>query len=173
MKDRTREALFNLLGPISRDQYVLDLFAGTGVMSLESLSRGAGEATLIEYHRPTAAVIRENIQSLGVEDRAHLIVADAFRWFRQAPPLPATPWLVFLCPPYDYYASRWRELQELLQRLIERAPMGSVLALEADTSFDPNHLPEAASWRVRDYPPARIALRISNHRPSRWYEEGP
>jgi 16S rRNA G966 N2-methylase RsmD len=128
-------------------------------MSLESLSRGAGGATLIELYRPAAAVIRQNIQSLGVEDRAQLVIGDAFRWFQQSPSLPQTPWLVFFCPPYDYYVSRWPDLRDLVRGVIERAPRGSILVLEADTSFDTNCLPEPDSWRIRDYPPARIALR--------------
>ena len=122
MKDRTREAVFNLLGPISSTHHVLDLFAGTGVMSLESLSRGAGGATLVELYRPAAAVIRRNIQLLDVENRVQLVVGDAFRWFRHSPPLPETPWLVFVCPPYAYYVSRWPELRELVQGVVERSP---------------------------------------------------
>ncbi len=159
MKDRTREAVFNLLGPISSTHHVLDLFAGTGVMSLESLSRGAGGATLIELYRPAATVIRRNMQLLDVENRVQLVVGDAFRWFQRMPPLPETPWLVFVCPPYAYYVSQWPELRELIQAVIERAPGGSRLVLEADTGFDTDRLPEPDSWRIRDYPPARIALR--------------
>ena len=159
MKDRTREAVFNLIGPISSAMYALDLFAGTGALGLESISRGASGATLVECHGPTAAVIRQNIQSLGIGDRVQLIRADVFYWMRQEPSLPTGPWLVFCCPPYDYYGSRCHDLLQLIDTLLKRAPAGSVLVVEADDSFDVAQLPEASAWRVRDYPPARIALR--------------
>jgi len=159
MKDRTRESLFNLLGPISSEMHVLDLFAGTGALGLEALSRGAAGAVLIERHRPTANVIRQNVETLGVEDRVQLIVTDVFRWFRQSPTLTSRPWIVFFSPPYDYYTTRWTELQELLQALCAQAPPGSLLAVEADTRFDTAQLPDSFLWRVRDYPPARVAVR--------------
>jgi 16S rRNA (guanine966-N2)-methyltransferase len=157
MKDRTREAVFNLIGPLLSPIHALDLFAGTGVLGLESISRGASGATLIECHGPTAAVIRENIQALGVGEQVELITTDVFRWVRQTPQLPEVPWLVFCCPPYDYYASRWDDLLQLINTLRGRAPLGSVFVVEADDAFDTQRLPEASSWRIRDYPPARIA----------------
>ena len=52
MKDRLREAVFNLIGPDIRGKHAIDLFAGTGALALESLSRGAKSATLIEQHHP-------------------------------------------------------------------------------------------------------------------------
>ncbi len=92
-------------------------------------------------------------------DRAQLMATDVFRWVRQTPPLPAQPWLVFCCPPYDYYTSRWDDLRQMLDGLLQRAPSGSTIVVEADTQFDAGRLPEPESWRVRDYSPARLALR--------------
>src|SRR5688572_16458652 len=60
MKDRVREAVFNLLGTTVEGCYVIDLFAGTGALGLEAISRGATGATFIERHFPTAKVIEEN-----------------------------------------------------------------------------------------------------------------
>ncbi len=54
MKDRLREAIFNLIGPEIRGKHAIDLFAGTGALGLEAISRGAARATLIEQHHPTA-----------------------------------------------------------------------------------------------------------------------
>src|SRR5262249_42961688 len=54
MKDRVREALFNLIGPNVRGMHAIDLFAGTGALGLEAISRGAAGATFIERHYPTA-----------------------------------------------------------------------------------------------------------------------
>src|SRR5687767_11185885 len=64
MKDRVREAVFNLVGPDVKEKLAIDLFAGTGALGLEALSRGAAEAVLLERHFPTAAVIGQNAVTL-------------------------------------------------------------------------------------------------------------
>ena len=64
MKDRVREAVFNLVGPAVKGTIVWDLFGGTGAMALEALSRGADRATIVERRFPTADVIRENVSRL-------------------------------------------------------------------------------------------------------------
>src|SRR5256885_1565381 len=73
MKDRVREALFNLIGPQIKGMYAIDLFAGTGALGLEALSRGAAGATFVEQHYPTAELIRQNIETLAVGDRALVV----------------------------------------------------------------------------------------------------
>lgn len=99
--DRTRESLFNMLaggrfGDPFRDARVLDLFAGTGALGFEALSRGAAQLTLVDDGRVAGRLIRENIKLLGCGDRARLIAANATR----LPPAEAPCDLVFLDPPY-------------------------------------------------------------------------
>jgi 16S rRNA (guanine966-N2)-methyltransferase len=83
MKDRLREALFNILGPAVQGKHALDLFAGTGALGIEALSRGALRATLIEQHRPTAALVRQNLVELGVAEKAEVVVGNVFIWWRR------------------------------------------------------------------------------------------
>src|SRR5208282_4422218 len=73
MKDRVRESLFNLLSTAVKGKVAIDLFAGTGALALEALSRGASRAVLIERHRPTAETIRRNATTLGVHDFIEVI----------------------------------------------------------------------------------------------------
>ena len=73
MKDRVREAVFNLIGPAVRGTHAIDLFAGTGALGLEALSRGAASALFVERHFPTADVIRQNVETLGVSNRATIL----------------------------------------------------------------------------------------------------
>ena len=82
MKDRLREAIFNLIGPEIRGRHAIDLFAGTGALGLEAISRGAARATLIEQHHPTADLIRKNIAELGLEARADVAVGNTFIWWK-------------------------------------------------------------------------------------------
>jgi len=80
--DRIRETLFNWLQPLLPNARVLDLFAGTGALGLEALSRGAAEATLLECDPAAAQALRETIGKLQAGDRARLLQADALGWLR-------------------------------------------------------------------------------------------
>ena len=158
MKDRVREAVFNLVGPAVRAKHALDLFAGTGALGLEAISRGALQATLIEQHAPTAAVIRRNVAELGIESICQVVTADVFFWASQRPELGPAPWLVFCSPPYDFYVDRTREMLDLLGGLIERVPAESIVVVECDARFDPSTLPGPDAWDVRSYPPAVVGV---------------
>ena len=79
-QDRVREALFSMLAPELPNADVLDLFAGTGAVGLEAVSRGARRATFVETDRRHVTTIKANIESLGATDKASVIVADAYRW---------------------------------------------------------------------------------------------
>jgi 16S rRNA (guanine966-N2)-methyltransferase len=100
--DRARQAVFNILAhtyDAIRDAKVLDVFAGSGAMGLEALSRGAERASFIESDRGAAEAIRRNIAACREQARAQLFIADA-----RKPPQVAANWapcsLVFLDPPY-------------------------------------------------------------------------
>jgi 16S rRNA (guanine966-N2)-methyltransferase len=96
--DRLREAVMSAL--LSRGpppDRVLDLYAGTGALGLEALSRGAGQAVLVERHAPTAALIRDNAAALGFAAAAEVVCADVLAWLRGA--AGRFGW-VFLDPPY-------------------------------------------------------------------------
>lgn len=76
LRDRVRTALFDTLGELVLDAFFLDLFAGTGAVGLEALSRGARHATFVDDSRQAVQLIRENIRRLGYEDRCEVINAD-------------------------------------------------------------------------------------------------
>ncbi|MFT3698222.1 MAG: 16S rRNA (guanine(966)-N(2))-methyltransferase RsmD [Kofleriaceae bacterium] len=98
--EKVREAIFNIL-PSVEDGHVLDLFAGSGALGIEALSRGATHATFVDAGKPQLAVIRGNLKELGIEDRATVIAGDAVA--AAARPLSAggTPYtLVTIDPPY-------------------------------------------------------------------------
>ena len=160
MKDRVREAVFNLLGPCVKGMHAVDLFAGTGALGLEALSRGAARATLIEQHHPTAQVLRENVAALGVESIAEVITANVFLRTRWEDRLGDTPWLVFCSPPYAFYVERAGPMLELLGGLLAAAPAQSAVVVEADQRFDFQRLPDPAAWDVRAYPPAVIGIYV-------------
>jgi 16S rRNA (guanine(966)-N(2))-methyltransferase RsmD len=158
MKDRVREALFNLIGPAIEGKHVLDLFAGTGALGFEALSRGAESATFVDRHFPTAEVIKQNAAALDVSAVATVLPANVLLWSRRLPPLPTVPWVAFCSPPWDLYVDQSDAVLALLNTLLEHAAAGSLLVVEADERFDLSLLPRADEWLVRAYPPAVIAI---------------
>ena len=75
--DRLRETLFNVLGPAVAGSRFLDLFAGTGAIGIEALSRGASEVVFVENHSPAASLIRRNLESLGIRKGTTVLARDA------------------------------------------------------------------------------------------------
>lgn len=95
--EKVREAIFNILGPVEGAR-VLDLFAGSGALGIEALSRGAAHATFVDTGKPALAALRANLRELGLEDRAAVLPMDAVAAARRPPP---APWgIVFVDPPY-------------------------------------------------------------------------
>ncbi len=128
--EKVREAMFNIIehriGTIE-GAHVLDLFAGSGALGLEALSRGAARATFIDSGRPALAAIHDNLRALGLSDRAEVHAGDATT-------LPArltseAPWnVVFVDPPYR---------SDLAVRAVaalpsERLAPGAVVVIEHD-----------------------------------------
>jgi len=164
MKDRVREALFNILGPAVEGKWAIDLFAGTGALGIEALSRGASRATFIEQHVPTAENIRQNLAELGLREQAEVVAGSAISWAHQICKTPqasapiAAPWLVLCSPPWDYFVQRRDQMLALLAGLIEAAPLDSVFVAEWDQRFDCQSLPDYQNWDIRTYLPAVIGI---------------
>lgn len=159
MKDRVREALFNLIGPSINGMLAVDLFGGTGALGLEALSRGASQAVFCERHFPTAAILRRNVETLDAQEASTILTMDTFLWFTRGPDLPQTvPWVVFCSPPYEFYVTRTDEMLVLIGGLIESAPNDSIFAVEGDTRADFSQLPLAEKWDIREYPPAVVGV---------------
>lgn len=160
MKDRVREVVFNLLGPRIRGKFAIDLFAGTGAIGLEALSRGAIGSLFIEQHHPTARVIDDNIRTLGVQDQTRVLTADTFIWARRREGLSSsTPWAVFCSPPYDFFVDRTEAMLQMIEGFVRTAPPESLLVVESDARFDWQLLSEPDTWSLRQFPPAILGIR--------------
>ena len=141
--DRLRETLFNILGQDVAGSRFLDLFAGTGAIGIEALSRGAAEAVFVENHPPAATLIRHNLESLDIRKGASVLAADVLRGLEKLAAAREGKTFffgfIFLDPPYDAANDYIRVLESLgCGNLL--APGGVVIA-EHRRSFS---LPEEA-----------------------------
>jgi 16S rRNA (guanine(966)-N(2))-methyltransferase RsmD len=112
--DRVREALFSILGPGAVEGVrVLDLFAGSGALGIEALSRGAAQAVFVDSDARAVAAVRRNLGAIGIEAPVHR--RDAFAWLKDAGD---TFDLVFADPPYSSAGRTAGRLAELLPPLL-------------------------------------------------------
>jgi 16S rRNA (guanine966-N2)-methyltransferase len=148
--DRLRETLFNVLGPSVSGARFLDLFAGTGAIGIEALSRGAAEIVFIENYAPAAKLIRRNLDSLAIRSGFTVFPTDVLRGLEmlatRLKDASAGFDFVFLDPPYAA-AEEYARVLKFLGAADLLAPGGIVVA-EHRRSFD---LPEEAGvlGRVR------------------------
>ncbi|HET6311652.1 MAG TPA: 16S rRNA (guanine(966)-N(2))-methyltransferase RsmD [Candidatus Nitrosotalea sp.] len=96
-----KQAIFNLVGPGIAGAHVLDLFAGSGALGIEALSRGAANVTFVDHQPRGLAILRQNLEVLGLRERAHVIRGDVVKWLEASPDQIKKAGLVFLDPPYD------------------------------------------------------------------------
>lgn len=139
--DRLRETIFNVLGPNVSGARFLDLFAGTGAIGIEALSRGATQVVFIENHKPAAALIRKNLDSLGIRSGFTVLPVDVLRGLEtlrsRKSGADSRFDLIFLDPPYAAAVDYARVLESLGSADL-LAPRGIVVA-EHHRKFD---LPE-------------------------------
>ena len=151
--DRVREAAFNLLGPAAAEgSTVLDLFAGSGAMGLEALSRGAAHATFVESDREACRTINRNLDKLGLEG-ATVLCQDALTALRADARAGTRYDLVLVDPPYRRFSSLQNALIEHLPKIL--APDG-LLLVETAAAEEPE-LP-LATRTSRRYGSARLTL---------------
>jgi 16S rRNA (guanine966-N2)-methyltransferase len=141
--DRVKESLFAALGPGRLvGARVLDLYAGSGALALEALSRGAAEALLVERSQAAARAIRTNIETLGVEERAVLRVGAVAALLGGA--APDEPFdLALLDPPYDTPVS---EVEAALRLLVEGAWLAPDATVVVERAADSTPLRWPAGW---------------------------
>ena len=153
--DRVREATFNALGSLGvvEGARVLDLFAGSGAMGIEALSRGAAWATFVDRDPRALAAVRANLDATGLGDRAEVVRAEAGRWLGGAGRFD----LAVLDPPYATDDATWVALLEGLD--------AGVAVLESDREVS---LPEG--WgilRSRSYGGSVVLLARATRPPER------
>jgi len=146
VSDRAREGVFASLGSTVPDARCLDLYAGTGAMGIEALSRGADSCTFVERSRAAVATIRDNLSRARLSEAAAVRSAEVGAFLRRRPDGPAGFDLVFLDPPYQTPSS---DIEHRLGDLAAGwlAPEGWTVVLTRGHKGDPPSLP--VHWAVR------------------------
>ncbi len=119
--DRVRESMFNSLVSLNavEDARVLDLFAGSGALGIEALSRGAASCVFVDHGRDARKAISTNLETTGFLDRSTVVAQDALVWLRDASKSSALGQfdLVLIDPPYAFEDELWSEVLNLVANL--------------------------------------------------------
>jgi 16S rRNA (guanine(966)-N(2))-methyltransferase RsmD len=162
--DMVRQALFSILGNAIPNRPFFDVFAGTGIVGMEAISRGSGPVTFVERDFRHVAEIEHHLKHFGIAERGNIIKADVYRWANrwQAPPEPVN---VFVSPPFADYTGRPEEMLLLATELRQRVHPESVLVLQADRERFPV-LPAQEQWEERRYGRNILFLWVKESPPS-------
>ena len=125
--DRLRETLFNILGNAVSGAMFVDFYAGTGAVGIEALSRGARRAIFVEQHAASAALIRRNLDSLGIGGEAEILSLDVLRGLKRLEARHTQAEFIFLDPPYAA-DEEYQSVIEFLGQSSFVAPGGRVIA---------------------------------------------
>ncbi len=116
--DRVKTALFDILSTEIEDADFLDLFAGTGSVGIEALSRGAAHATFIEMSYSILKLIRENLQITGLADRAEVLHTDAFKFLQAQSANPQRTYdIIYVAPP------QYKDMAAHALQLLDSSPL--------------------------------------------------
>jgi 16S rRNA (guanine966-N2)-methyltransferase len=147
-----KEAVFNMLGSLEGTR-VLDLFAGSGALGIEALSRGAGHATFVERDPRAIGVIRGNLETLGYLDRSSVTRADVARWLAARPEEAAAAGVILADPPYNDAV-----LDRALRLLDDAAGAGSLVVVEHSSRQPLSPLRRLRPVRQRRYGDTAVTL---------------
>jgi len=154
--DRVREALFSILNSKVGNlagQSVLDLFAGSGAMGLEALSRGAQSALLVDQAKESIELIKKNAASTGLLEKSSVVLADAKQFISKQN---VAFDLIFMDPPYSK-----QDTAELLQLIAEKnllKPQGVICIETADTTLLPETVKTLVQFDRRKYGSTSISF---------------
>lgn len=145
-----REALFSILGDSVPGRPFYDLFAGTGAVGIEALSREASRAVFVERDFRFAEALEKHLQAFDVAGRAAVLRADVYRWAERWPG-ESEPANVFIGPPYPDFQRRFDNLVLLIADLQRKLAPGSVLVLQSEDKLLGEKLPGDRPWKTRRY----------------------
>jgi 16S rRNA (guanine966-N2)-methyltransferase len=146
-----RESIFNILGSTVDDRIAYDLFAGTGALGFEALSRGARRCAFVESDRAAIESIKHNIAHLRFEDACSVVPIDVYRWIRGFQPIDPDPFLVFVDPPYQELERHGARFHQLIADFAERLPSDSIVVVESGEALPRDFWPAAGEFDARRY----------------------
>jgi 16S rRNA (guanine(966)-N(2))-methyltransferase RsmD len=145
-----REAFFSILGNAIPGRVFVDIFAGTGVVGMEALSRGAKMAYFVERDAQLAQAIDKHLKKFDLLPKSRLFRTDAYRWV-SAWKASAEPVNVFLSPPFPDLHEQPEALLKMLKTLQQKVAVDSLIVLQGERDSPVEEMAELRDWELRSY----------------------
>ena len=157
--DMIRQAVFNMVREETVDSHFYDVFAGTGIVGMEALSRGAQYCTFVELEKNQIQLIHKNIERLELQEYTQVLRSDAIAWSRRVHFDPDVGNVVFLGPPYPYFEKNVNEMMTMLDNVLEKMRPGDACVLQYPREVSAGAIPQIDNvWRLRHYGKTSIAI---------------
>lgn len=147
--DRVREALFNILYGFLEGRSFFDVFAGTGVVGLEAISRGAKDASFVELEGRHSNAIQKIAAQFGISPKTHQIRTDVYRWLEHWA-VPKEPVVLFFSPPFPDLTTKPEALIAGVESVLPKLAPGSVLVVQSE-DLVPLPWLDNSDWDCRKY----------------------
>jgi len=151
--DRVKENVFNILGERTRGANVMDLYAGSGSLGIEALSRGAKRALFIDNSKEAAEVIKKNLEDLNIDNKADVIKGDAVNELRRLVEGGFIFDLIFLDPPYNIEVVKLRDIFTLLAKCFSSS---GLIVFESGTDLSDSLVASIKEIDKREYGSTKI-----------------
>jgi 16S rRNA (guanine966-N2)-methyltransferase len=148
--DMVREALFSILGNAVPEREFYDVFAGTGIIGFEAISRGAKSTSFVERDFRLVESLESTARAFGVANQATVVRADVYRWAERWTP-PTEPVTLFLSPPFEDLDKRPEQFLAAVELLRRKIADNSVLVLQMEESAALEQLPQRDQYDERRY----------------------
>lgn len=145
-----REAYFSILGNAIPERIFIDIFAGTGVVGIEALSRGASQALFVERDPQLAKTIESHLRQFELTRQAKLYRTDSYRFIAAWSP-PKTPVNIFISPPFDDLTEKTSDLLQAIRTLQEKVPEDSVIVVQSERGSPLDGAEQLHDWELRRY----------------------
>lgn len=146
-----REALFSILGNAVPNRSFYDVFAGTGVIGMEAISRGATRSFFLEKDAKLLDTIQKYLKKFGIEGKTQCLRTDVYRYWERWRPMDDQPINVFFSPPFPDLTDKAAEFITLINLVCDKVPKHSVVTIQAEDGFDETKLPHQGEWDFRKY----------------------
>lgn len=157
---RVRESFFSILGNAIPGRPFIDVFAGTGVIGLEAISRGATLSTFLEKDPKSAADILKYLRDFDVFDKGLVLRTDVYRWAERWVASPGRPVNLFISPPFTDFTDKMPAFVKLIELLWSKMPDESVLTIQGENEFPIDQIPEVDQYDYRKYGRNLLLIRV-------------
>ncbi len=158
--DRAKTTLFDVIGPDIVDKRVLDIYAGSGSLGIEALSRGAAKATFVDFDNEAIIIIKQNLAKAGLLEKADIIRTKALQYMEDQEANSFD--IVFADPPFEFYKQSRQRIVGLLEKIVEIIPSGGAIILKYPRDLKMPEIEQLIVADTKEFGASTVTIWVKN-----------